>query len=347
MRNGWNVSTARRVGCWFLALEWTIALLVASVAVAQPAAGGDATRTAWGAPDLGGVWDFRSITPFERPEALGDRQLLTDEDAAAVREEADETWRGIQDGNDAMPTGSYNEAWYDVQGVGEDRRTSLVVDPPNGRMPPLTAGEQRRQAEQARVRHGLGLHELTYGGWVADMGPGHLAVRCIVGFNSGPPMTPSAYNNNMQLFQTEDHVVVLNEMVHSARVIPIDGQPHLDSGIRQQMGDSRGRWEGETLVVETQNFLRGTGFQGGQTGEHFRLVERFTRISPETLMYEATVDDPTVWTTPWTFQLLMNQNDQPLYEYACHEGNYGIYNILTGAREAEAAMEAAAANVQQ
>ena len=107
-----------------------------------------------------------------------------------MREEADETWRGIQDGNDAMPTGSYNEAWYDVEGVGEDRRTSLVIDPPNGRVPPFTAGEQRRMAEQARVRRGLGLHELTYGGWVADMGPGHLAVRCIVGFNSGPPMTP-------------------------------------------------------------------------------------------------------------------------------------------------------------
>ena len=346
MRKGKNVSAARRGG-WTILAAGAIALLLAPAAAAQPAGGGDAPRTAWGAPDLGGVWDFRSITPFERPEALGDRQLLTDEDAAAVREEADETWRGIQDGNDAMPTGSYNEAWYDVQGVGEDRRTSLVVDPPNGRMPAFTAGEQRRMAEQARVRHGLGLHELTYGGWVADMGPGHLAVRCIVGFNSGPPMTPSAYNNNMQLFQTEDHVVVLNEMVHSARVIPIDGRQRLDAGIRQQMGDSRGRWEGDTLVVETQNFLRGTGFQGGQTGAHFRLEERFTRIDADTLMYEATVDDPTVWTTPWTFQLLMNQNDQPLYEYACHEGNYGIYNILTGAREAEAAMEAAAANVQQ
>ena len=340
MRNGWKVAAERRSGT-FLLVAGAIVLLAASGAAAQPAGGGEAPRTAWGAPDLGGVWDFRSITPFERPEALGDRQLLTDEDAAAVREEADETWRGIQDGNDAMPTGSYNEAWYDVEGVGEDRRTSLVVDPPDGRVPPFTAGEQRRMAEQARVRRGLGLHELTYGGWVADMGPGHLAVRCIVGFNSGPPMTPSAYNNNMQLFQTEDHVVVLNEMVHSARVIPIDGRPHLDAGIPQQMGDSRGYWDGDTLVVESRNFLRGTGFLGGQTGPHFRLEERFTRIGPETLLYQATVDDPTVWTTPWTFELFMNRNDYPVYEYACHEGNYGIYNILTGQREAEAAMEAA------
>ena len=346
MRNGLRAAAWRRGGWLFLAAG-TIALLLAPAAAAQPAGGGDAPRTAWGAPDLGGVWDFRSLTPFERPEELGGKQLLTDEDAAAVREEADETWRGIQDGNDAMPTGSYNEAWYDVEGVGEDRRTSLIVDPPNGRVPPFTVGEQRRMAEQARVRRGLGLHELTYGGWVADMGPGHLAVRCIVGFNSGPPMTPSAYNNNMQLFQTENHIVVLNEMVHSARVIPIDGRPHLDAGIAQQMGDSRGRWDGDTLVVETKNFLRGTGFLGGQTGRHFRLEERFTRIDPEQLLYEATVDDPTVWTTPWTFQLFMNRNDQPVYEYACHEGNYGIYNILTGAREAEAAMEAAAANVQQ
>ena len=342
MRIESSISAVRRGGWLFVAAAVAIALALApGAAEAQPAGGGEAPRTAWGAPDLGGVWDFRSITPFERPEALGDRQLLTDEDAAAVREEADETWRGIQDGNDAMPTGSYNEAWYDVEGVGEDRRTSLVVDPPNGRVPPFTAGEQRRMAEQARVRRGLGLHELTYGGWVADMGPGHLAVRCIVGFNSGPPMTPSAYNNNMQLFQTEDHVVVLNEMVHSARVIPIDGRPHLDAGIPQQMGDSRGYWDGDTLVVESRNFLRGTGFLGGQTGPHFRLEERFTRIGPETLLYQATVDDPTVWTTPWTFELIMNRNDYPVYEYACHEGNYGIYNILTGQREAEAAMEAA------
>ena len=324
-----------------------IVLLLAPVAaVAQPAGGADVPRTAWGAPDLSGVWDFRSLTPFERPAELADKALLTDEDAATVREEADETWRGIQDGNDAMPTGSYNEAWYDVEGVGEDRRTALVVDPPDGRLPPFTAGEERRLMDAARVRRGLGLHELTYGGWVADMGPGHLAVRCLVGFNSGPPMTPSAYNNNMQLFQTEDHVVVLNEMVHSSRVIPLDDQPRLDPGIRQQMGDSRGYWDGDTLVVESENFLRGTGFLGGQTGQHFRLVERFTRSGPDTLLYEATVDDPTVWTTPWTFELIMNHSDQPLYEYACHEGNYGIYNILTGAREAEAAMEATSAGVQ-
>ena len=346
MRSRRSISAVQHIGWLHLVAASAIGLLLApGAAAAQTTDAAAMPRTAWGAPDLGGVWDFRSLTPFERPEALAGKQLLTAEDQAAVLEDAGETWRGIQDGNPEMPTGSYNEAWYDVEGVGEDRRTSLIVHPPNGKMPPVTASAQRRAAELARVRRGLGPHELTYGGWVADMGPGHLAVRCIVGFNSGPPMTPSAYNNNMQLFQTEDHVVLLNEMVHSVRVIPLDGQPRLDPGIRQQMGDSRGRWEGDTLVVETTNFLRGTGFQSGQTGPHLRLVEHFTRIAPETLLYAATMDDPTVWTTPWTFELFMSRNDQPLYEYACHEGNYGIYNILTGAREAEAAMEAAEASV--
>ena len=141
----------------------------------------------------------------------------------------------------------------------------------------------------------------------------------------------------MQLFQTEDHVVLLNEMVHSTRVIPLDGRER--SGIPQQMGDSRGHWDGDTLVVETTDFLRGTGFLGGLTDTHLRLVERFTRISAQTLLYEATLDDPTVWPVPWTFQLLMQQSADPLYEYACHEGNYGLYNILAGAREAERAMQ--------
>ena len=313
-----------------------VVALAPAVVTAQTAGDAGVPRTAWGAPDLAGVWDFRSLTPFERPENLAGKTTLTDEDAAVVLAEADETWRQIQEGSDAMPTGSYNEAWYDVVGVAEDRRTSLIVDPPDGRVPALTAAAQRRQEEMAMERRGLGLHELTYGGWVADMGPGHLAVRCLVGFNSGPPMQPSAYNNNMQLFQTEDHVVLLNEMVHSTRVVPLDGRER--SGIPQQMGDSRGHWDGDTLVVETTNFLRGTGFLGGLTSTNLRLVERFTRISPQTLLYEATLDDPTVWPVTWTFQLLMQQSADPLYEYACHEGNYGLYNILAGQREAERAM---------
>ena len=152
-------------------------------------------------------------------------------------------------------------------------------------------------------------------------------------------MTPGGYNNNVQLFQTSEYVALLNEMNHNVRMIPLDGRAHVD--LRQWAGDSRGHWEGETLVVETTNILRETSFLLGQSDAHLHLVERFTRVSPETLMYEATIDDPTVWSRSWTFQIPMQLNDQPLYEYACHEGNYGLANILSGARFEEGAAEAA------
>ena len=184
-------------------------------------------------------------------------------------------------------------------------------------------------------------HVPTPGGFVEDLGGGMFAVRCILGFNSGPPITPAGYNQNVQVFQTEDTVVLLNEMVHSARVVPLDGRDHIDAGIRQWMGDSRGYWDGDTLVVETRNFLRETSFRGGLSDANLHLTERFTRVSPSTLMYEVTVDDPTVWTRPWTYQIPMQRSDQPMYEYACHEGNYGLYNILAGAREKEQEEEAA------
>ena len=144
-----------------------------------------------------GVWDFRSLTPLERPAELAGKETLTDEEAASAIAEANENWRRVHDGSTAMPTGSYNEAWYDTTGVAEDRRTSLITEPLDGRVPPLTPAEAERRAEVARIRRGLLLHDLTYGGWVEDIGPGHLVVRCLVGFNSGPPMTPSAYNNNV------------------------------------------------------------------------------------------------------------------------------------------------------
>ena len=159
------------------------------------------------------------------------------------------------------------------------------------------------------------------------------AVRCMLGFNSGPPMTPGAYNQNVQLFQTEDTVVLLNEMVHSARIVRLDGTAPIDTGIRQWMGDSRGHWDGDTLVVETTNFLRETSFQGGLSDEHLHLTERFTRVSDATLLYEVTVDDPTVWSRPWTYEVPMKPGSGPMFEYACHEGNYGLPNILAGARD--------------
>ena len=329
-----------RRSCVTYVLIAVLTMLVGA-ASAQTTNSSSTPRTAWGDPDLRGIWDFRSLTPFERPVEFGEKRELTEEEAAEVIDTANETWRGIQDGNEAMPTGSYNEAWYDVTGVVQDRRTSLIVSPSNGRIPSLTASEMRRQAAVAQERQGLGSHEVSYGGFVEEIGPGHLAVRCIVGFSSGPPMTPSAYNNNVQVFQTEDHVALLNEMIHTVRVIPLGERPAHD--VRQQLGTSHGYWDGDTLVVETSNFVREIGMLGGRhDSKNLRLVERFTRVSPQTLTYEATLDDPTVWTSDWTYQLFMRRSDDPLYEYACHEGNYGLPNILTGAREAERVMEEAA-----
>ena len=191
------------------------------------------------------------------------------------------------------------------------------------------AVERRNALEQARS--GVSNHEPTPGGFVEDLGPGGLQVRCILGFNSGPPMAPSAYNNNLQLLQTADTVVLFAEMNHNARIVPLNGRAHLDQSVRQWTGDSRGRWDGDTLVVETRNFLRETNFMQGATSQHLTLIERFTRIDADTLQYDVTLDDPTVWTRPWTYSVPMQRNTVPVYEYACHEGNYGLFNILAGA----------------
>ena len=202
----------------------------------------------------------------------------------------------------------------------------------------MTQAAMQRKDEMAMARRGLTRHQPTPGGWVEDLGADGLQLRCITGFNSGPPMTPGGYNQNVQLFQTPQYVALLNEMNHNVRMIPLDGRAHVD--LPQWTGNSRGHWEDDTLVVETTNFLRETSFASGQSDAHLQLVERFTRVSPQTLMYEATIDDPTVWSRTWTFQIPMQLNDQPVYEYACHEGNYGLYNILSGARYEEAAAEA-------
>ena len=161
-----------------------------------------------------------------------------------------------------------------------------------------------------------------------------------MGFNSGPPMNPSAYNNNVQLLQTPGTVVIFNEMIHNARIIPMDGRPHLPQEVRQWVGDSRGHWDGDTLVVETTNFLRETHFEGSSTNLH--LVERFTRVGAEALVYEFTVEDPTMWTRPWTAQIPMRRTEGPIFAYACHEGNYGMVNILAGSRAQEKASDESA-----
>ena len=329
---------------WGLAL--VVVVLVAGwfPAAAQTQSTGEVTaatsvpRTPWGAPDLSGVWDFRTLTPFERPKDLAEQAFFTDDEAAAFEAGrlAEFAVRDDKDPEDIV--GNYNQFWFDPGSqVGDTNRTSLVIDPPSGRVPPLTPDAQAERAAQREARKGVGPHMPTPGGFVEDLGNGRHAVRCILGFNSGPPMTPGGYNQNVQLVQTPDTVALVNEMVHSTRIIPIDGLQHLSDDIRQWMGDSRGHWEGDTLVVETTNFLRETSFRGGVTTAGLRLVERFTRASNDTLMYEVTIEDSNAWAHPWTYAIPMRRNDQPLFEYACHEGNYGLYNILAGARMKEAA----------
>lgn len=302
-----------------------VMLLVSSSVAAQ-----DGPRTAWGAPDLQGVWDFRTITPLQRPEDLGDQEFLTAEEAANLEQEAvarDERLlladaRKTEAGGNV---GAYNNFWMDrgTRTIGT-RRTSLVIDPPNGRIPAMTAAGRARGAERRDYRR-----EHPADSWLDRS----TFDRCILGFNTGPPMTPGGYNQNMQVFQTEDHVVILNEMVHDSRIIPIDGSPR--TGIGSWTGESRGHWEGDTLVIETQNFTDKTRWRG--TTEAMTLVERLTRQDDATLVYTFTVTDEQTWETPWTAEIPMRRSDQPLYEYACHEGNYSMDGILSGARSDERA----------
>ncbi len=307
-----------------------LAVVVAIAALAPVSADAQSVpRTPWGAPDIQGVWDFRSLTPMERPEDLADTEVFTAEEAAEFSEES--IRRRSRDNDTSGRVVPYNDFWFDEGTSVTTQRTSLIVDPPNGRMPAMTTGAMKRVDAARMARKGTGAHEPTPGGFVEDLGPGHLQVRCILGFNSGPPMAPSAYNNNMQLLQTENMVVLFAEMNHDARFVYLDDRPGLDPDIRQWHGDSRGYWDGDTLVVETRNFLRETNFQRGATTANLTLTERFTRVNEDTLRYDATLDDPTVWISPWTYSVPMQRLDQPLYEYACHEGNYGIYNILAGA----------------
>ena len=302
-----------------------LAAIVAVAALAPPATAQDGPRTAWGAPDLQGVWDFRTITPLQRPERYGDREFLTQEEAATLEQGAvdrDEELllaaaRRTEAGGNV---GAYNNFWMD-RGTRtiETRRTSLIVDPPNGRMPEMSeAGQARAEARREyRAEHPADswLDRSTFD-------------RCILGFNTGPPMTPGGYNQNMQVFQTEDTVVILNEMVHDSRIIPIDGAPR--TGIESWTGESRGHWEGDTLVIETGNFTDKTRWRG--SSENMTLVERLTRQDDDTLVYTFTVTDPDTWAQPWTAEIPMRQGDQPLFEYACHEGNYSMEGILSGAR---------------
>ena len=293
-------------------------------------------RTPDGEPDLQGFWTNATITPFERPPEFAAKQFLTPEEAAAVEQQV------VQTRVDRAPppgdTGGYNEFWFDRgTKVVQTRRTSLVVDPADGRIPPLTPEAQARM-EKARA---------TARQHSAD-GPESrsLPERCILWPTAGPPMLPSGYNNMYQIVQTPGYVMILTEMIHDARVIPLDARPHLPPNIRQWMGDSRGHWEGNTLVVETTNFSNKTSFRGAS--EHMHLLERFTRTDPETVLYQFTVDDPEAFTKSWSVEIPMTKTVGPLFEYACTEGNYSLTDILGGARADERkAVEEAAKKVSQ
>ena len=290
----------------------------------------------WGDPDLQGIWDFRTITPMERPAELAGKAVLTAEEAADF--EARENRRLNRDLVDPKVGGAiyppeseggvvpYNEFWYDRgNALVEDRRTSLIVDPADGRIPPLTPEAAERTAARSAY-----LRDHPADSWEDRS----LGDRCILGFNAGPPMVPSAYNNNVQLLQTPDHVVILNEMVHNARIVPLDGRPH--GAIPQWVGDSRAHWEEATLVVETRGFGDQVGFRGGATA-NLHVVERFTLVGPDRLRYEFTLEDPETWTRSWTAVVPMKRTRGPLFEYACHEGNYSMAGILGGARAEERA----------
>jgi hypothetical protein len=282
-------------------------------------------RTPDGKPDLHGIWDFRTITPLERPNQFAEKETLSAEEVAALEQRTAETRvdRAPQPGN----PGTYNQFWFDFGNrVVDDKRTSLIVDPKDGRLPPLTPAAETRAAERAERLKNPAEGPEDRPTWE----------RCLLGFNSGPPIMPSGYNNNVQLIQTRDHVVILNEMVHDARVVPITTRPH--SGGRRWLGESRGRWEGDTLVVETRNFTaNGTGTIGLRVppSEQMRLTERFTLRDARTLLYQFTVDDPATWTRPWTAVVPMQKTDEQIYEYACHEGNLGMVGIMAGARQQE------------
>jgi hypothetical protein len=315
----------------FAAIAGAVLIVVLPTSLAQSPDGASYTapRTADGQPDLQGTWSNGVLTPLERPAELADKEFLTEEEAIAYEQRIRDSRNADRRNDDASQDVSlaYNNFWWDWgKNIAATRRTSLVIDPPDGRIPALTdAGKARvaALAERRRLHPSDGPEDRT------------LADRCLLWRSAGPPMLPTAYNNNFQLVQTADYVMILNEMVHEARIIPLDSRPALPSNVRQWLGSSRGRFEGYTLIVETTNFTAKTAFQGAS--ENMRLTERFTRVADDVLLYEFTVDDPEAFTRPWTVQIPARKADGMIYEYACHEGNYAMEGILAGAREEERA----------
>ena len=303
-------------------------------------------RTPWGDPDLQGLWTNvnEGGTPFERPaNATGD---ATSPEALAKQHEEDRATRNeraafIDDAGGRMPTGAGPVHWYESLDPKKSRLW-LVSDPPDGKIPPLTAAAVTRAAERSEYRRDIAPGKTDVprrGGWIDDLDGW---VRCI---SRGLPemWMPTAYNSNYQILQSPGYLTILYEMIHETRVIPLDGRPHVPSKMRQWLGDSRGRWEGNTLVIDTTNFAHLPPNEGP---EHFRsatgnlhLIERMTRIGPDKIDWSITIEDPSTWTRPWTITMpLTKENSQEwIFEYACHEGNYAARNILSGARAEEKA----------
>ena len=285
-------------------------------------------RTPDGQPDIQGVWNNATITPLERPADLAAKAFFTPVEAAAYEKawlEQNNRDRRAGDGASDV-AGAYNQAWFDRgTKVVPTLRTSLIVDPADGKIPYSQEGLKRlaAAAEYSRAHPADGPEDLA------------LTDRCLLWGTAGPPMLPGPYNDNYQIFQTPGYVAILVEMIHDVRIIPLDGRPHLPANIRQWLGDSRGHWEGNTLVVDTTNFTGKSQFRGAT--ENMRLIERFTRTDPNTLTYEFTVTDPATFSKSWSGSVPMAQAKGPIYEYACHEGNYALPDVLGGARAQEKA----------
>jgi hypothetical protein len=290
------------------------------------------SRTPDGQPDLEGIWNNSTITPLQRPRELAGKEFFTPEEAVAYqRKMLSDLDTDRRDPNpEADVNRSYNELFRERGGVVATLRTSLIVDPPDGRIPPLTESARKREAARAADQRKRGPAD----SWTDR----NLAERCLT---RGAPKLPGGYNNNFQIYQTPGYVAIFHEMIHETRIIPLDGRPHVDKGVRLWLGDSRGHWEGNTLVIDTTNFndkIISNNFNCcGASGESLHVVERLTRVSADRIDYRYTVDDPATYTRPWTVDVPMMKSDGPLYEYACHEGNYALEDILKGAREQEKA----------
>ena len=313
----------------------------AKAASPAPAASKGVPRAADGHPDLSGIWTNVTITPLERPRELAGKEFFTPQEAVEyekthVRNRDD---RDAIKGTNADVTNAYNDFWWDSgTKVVKTRRTSIIVDPPDGRIPALTLHRQSQlrataDARRARcTRPGCGLENNGQPGPADGPEDRPLMERCL-SFGNAAPMLPTAYNNNYEIVQTPGFVGIDVEMVHQMRRIPLDGSPHVASNVRLWVGDSRGRWEGDTLVIDTTNFTPDTSFRGSD--ENLHLIERLTRIDADTILYRFTIDDPTAFTKPWTGEIPFVKASGPLYEYACHEGNLGMTGILAGARADE------------